>query len=297
MPANLSELERSKIVVLWEQGYKKAQIARELHLTRNTVAKWVNHYESDGNVTARRRPAPRSIINPAGVREIMAAFYLNPFTPTRHFANQFNCHISTVRRALHDAGIHCRIPAVKIHLTDAHKAPRLRLAEEMENFDFSCVIFADEKTFKSIQHGRKHLWCMNNTRYNPENVLPNQESGRVTVNMWAWMSANVPGELVFLPERATGENYLSVLRDVLLPSANVHSGPVLQKATVPSVSHNVQEAVAAVAHPIEHRGATLAERGVETVHARIRKHPGRAAVSRQPQQHPECIIVLDPQSI
>lgn len=77
----------------------------------------------------------------------------------------------------------------------------------------------------------------------------------------------------------------------------MQGGPVPQKATVPSICHCGQEAMAAVTHPAKHRGATLAERGVETVHARIRKHPGRATVSRQPQQHPEGIVVLDPQSI
>jgi hypothetical protein len=172
-------------------------------------------------VETRGRPPKHQIINADRLELMRAAYTNNPFTSTRHFANQFDCSMETVRKALHGAGIHHRIPAKKISLSANHKTARVRFATDYQHFDFSRVIFTDEKTFKSSQHGRRHLWRVDNSRYEPENVLSNTESGRVTVNMWAWMSADGPGELVFLPERANGETYLQVLRDVMLPSVRI----------------------------------------------------------------------------
>lgn len=62
---------------------------------------------------------------------------------------------------------------------------------------------------------------MNNTRYEPRNVIPNLESGRVVVNMWAWMSAAGPEELAYIPGRANGANYLELLQDTMLPTVRV----------------------------------------------------------------------------
>jgi hypothetical protein len=148
-------------------------------------------------------------------------YALEPFTPTRVFAEQFDCTLRTVRRALHRAGVHHRKPAKKIILSDANKAARVRFAREYRDFDFSHAIFADEKCFKSSEVGRRHLWRVNNTRYEPRNVNPNNNSGRICVNMWGWMSAAGPGELVELSGRATGQSYLDILQNSLVPTARV----------------------------------------------------------------------------
>ncbi|KAL0849772.1 hypothetical protein ABMA28_011725 [Loxostege sticticalis] len=36
--------------------------------------------------------------------------------------------------------------------------------------------------------------------------------------MWAWMSAGGPGELVYLPLRFNGENYVQLLQDTMKPT-------------------------------------------------------------------------------
>lgn len=123
-----------------------------------------------------------------------------------------------VRDTLHRAGIHHRRPAKKVIYNENQKTARLAFAREYRDLDFSKAIFSDEKSFKSCQLGRKNLWRPNGTRYEAINLIPNTESGRVVANMWGWMSAAGPGELVFIAERATGPIYREVLENTMLPT-------------------------------------------------------------------------------
>ena len=81
---------------------------------------------------------------------------------------QLQVSADTIRRRLHGAGIHHRIPAKKETLTNAHREGWLAFARQHvdKELDFwSRVVFTDEKTFRSSDHGRKHVWRMDNTRY------------------------------------------------------------------------------------------------------------------------------------
>ncbi|KAJ8710237.1 hypothetical protein PYW07_009603 [Mythimna separata] len=159
--------------------------------------------------TMPRNVQPR-IFTPEQLQQLVEVYQQQPFTPTRTFAAQYECTTETVQ-ALKRAGYKHRRPARKIQLTEVHKAARVRFARDYRDFNFSNAIFSDDKSFTSSQQGRRHLWRLNNTRYEPQNVIPNNESGRIVVNMWGWMSSSGPGELVYIPERANGTNYLELL--------------------------------------------------------------------------------------
>jgi transposase len=192
-------------------------------LQRNSVRFWINRFGEDESVDSRQRQSagPQPIISPLETQRMVNHYALEPFTPTRVFAEEFDCSLRTVRRALHRAGVHHRKPAKKIILTEQNKLLRLRFAREYRDFDFSHAIFADEKCFKSSDVGRRHLWRVNNTRYEPQHVNPNLNSGKICVNMWGWMSAAGPGELVEIPGRTNGQAYLELLQESFLPTARV----------------------------------------------------------------------------
>ncbi|KAG7163345.1 putative Transposase-containing protein 4 [Homarus americanus] len=73
----------------------------------------------------------------------------------------------TVRSRLHEAGIQHRVLAIKERLTEQHLTRRLQFAQQYvgEDLEFwSRVVFTDEKTFASPNHGKTHLWRPNRTR-------------------------------------------------------------------------------------------------------------------------------------
>ncbi|KAH9629332.1 hypothetical protein HF086_017707 [Spodoptera exigua] len=108
-------------------------------------------------------------------------------------------------------------PVVRISLTEADKAARVRFARDYRDFDFTHAIFTGDKCFTSTEAGRKHLWRVNNTQYESKN----RKTDGVVVNMWAWMCSGGPGELVYIPERSNGANYLELLCDVMVPTVRV----------------------------------------------------------------------------
>jgi transposase len=183
-------------------------------LQRNSVRFWINRFGEDGSVDNKQRQSTgrQPIISPVETQRMVNHYAIEPFTPTRVFAKEFDCILRTVRRGLHRAEVHHRKPAKKIILTEQNKLQRRRFAREFRDIDFYYAIFADEKCFKSGDVGRRHLWRVNNTRYEPRNVNPN--SGKICVNMWGWVSAAGPGELVEIPGRTNGQAYLSFYRSL-----------------------------------------------------------------------------------
>ncbi|KAH0821268.1 hypothetical protein GEV33_001523 [Tenebrio molitor] len=60
-----------------------------------------------------------------------------------------------------------------------------------------------------------------NQRYNPKYVHKNDNSGRFSVNMWAWVSAKSPGVIVHIEERLTSHIYTRILEEIMVPSVRV----------------------------------------------------------------------------
>ena len=52
------------------------------------------------------------------------------------------------------------------------------------NWGLGKIIFSDEKSFSSTDHGKLHCWRPYNTRYNQSNIHKEARSGQVTANMW-----------------------------------------------------------------------------------------------------------------
>lgn len=133
---------------------------------------WVRRFEEEGTIASRPRPGRPHIISEGQRSAMVEEYERNGFTPTRVFAERFGTSLKTVRRALHAEGVHHRKPARKPYLTDRHKQERLRFAREYLDFDWGNTVFTDEKTFRSSQKGRLHLWRKNNTRWCEQNIIP-----------------------------------------------------------------------------------------------------------------------------
>ena len=115
-----------------------------------------------------KRPRPR-LTTPEEDERIRRSPTETLFTTATAIREALNLQVSTttVRRRLHEAGIHHRVPARKERLTAAHRAGRLAFANEYVGHDvefWSRAVFTDEKTFSSFNHGRLHVWRENNTR-------------------------------------------------------------------------------------------------------------------------------------
>ena len=119
-----------------------------------------------------RPGAPRKT-TPAQDARIIAAAAADPHTTAVAITQglQLDVSVLTVRRRMHQAGIHHRVPAVKEKITDDHRAARLAFAQQYVEQDME---FTDEKVFRSTCHGKRHCWRPNNTRYGKKNIEINK---------------------------------------------------------------------------------------------------------------------------
>lgn len=161
---------RGRIVGMRDGGMSNTDIARELGIDRKTVYRCLKRWDEEGNLADKPKSgAPRKTTR-AEDELIMQASQRNPFSNAVALQSELQLDITarTVRKRLHEAGIHHRIPAIKGFLTDTHRQNRLQFAleHEYEGLDFwSRVIWSDEKSFCSTSHGKLHCWRRDNTRY------------------------------------------------------------------------------------------------------------------------------------
>lgn len=160
---------RGRIVGMRETGMSIRNIAENLGISKSTVSLWLKRWEEEGNINNRPRGRPPRKTTAEQDRLIVESAENNPMNNAVALREELQLDVSvqTVRRRLHAEGIHHRTPATKQFLTARHREGRLRFAEAhvQEDLDYwAHVIFTDEKTFSSTNHGKLHCWRRNNTR-------------------------------------------------------------------------------------------------------------------------------------
>ncbi|KAF2892308.1 hypothetical protein ILUMI_13866 [Ignelater luminosus] len=115
---------------------------------------------------------------------------------------QLTCSLKTIRRRLHENGIHNRQPARKIVLTPDHAAAGLAFYQANINRDWSNVILSDEKAFSSMFY--------------------HEEQAGVLMPVFGAGCPKMAQErlLRVTPSRFSSRQYIRVLEDVLLPSVS-----------------------------------------------------------------------------
>ena len=95
---------------------------------------WLRRWDNGGNVDEIKKTGrPRRTSRTQDVN-IIVQFRESPFLQTRNVAIANNISLSTIRRRLHESGIHCRKPARKLKLPARHKLQRLQFAERYLHF-------------------------------------------------------------------------------------------------------------------------------------------------------------------
>ncbi len=77
---------------------------------------------------------------------------------------------------------------------------------------------------RSDESGRKFVYHTDGTRFQPGHTLTLKRSGRRTVIVWGWFSSEGAGALHRVTGCLTGEKYIDVLEESLLPTAYVRFG-------------------------------------------------------------------------
>jgi len=180
--------------------------------------KWIKRLADTGTIDRLPQSGRPKVLQEAQVQNIVEEFTLNPFSCAASTASAYNVSAPTISRTLKDAGMHHRIPAQKPILTSAHRAARVAFAENNLNTDWERVIFTDEKVFKSDHHAKLHMYRPIQMRYNEKYIQRTRVSGQISCGVWGWISAGGVGELSEISQHMNSQEYLEILRDVMIPS-------------------------------------------------------------------------------
>ena len=222
MPKTTPEL-RGKIIGMYESGELKSTIAEKLKLNPKTVSLWIKRHEEEGNLNCKERGHKEKCTTRTEDEKILEYVKNNPMTTTVEIRRKLkiNCSAQTILRRMKENKINHYTPAIKPALSINNKEQRLGFALQYiseDNEFWRKVIFTDEKTFSTSDQTQKHVYRLKNTRYEEKNISTNRRSGRIDLGFWGWVSGDVVGELVPIEGKFTGEKYLEILEQVLIPT-------------------------------------------------------------------------------
>ena len=137
-----------------EAGTTVSVIAYHLGLIPNTVRNILSRYRKYGDVADRPRSGRPSKLSKIEKRRLITQCKKKPFSTVKEMwdavkttPSQREPHIRTVARVLLDHGFRSQRARHRPLLTTKHRERRLVFALEHKNYDWTNVVFSDEKRF------------------------------------------------------------------------------------------------------------------------------------------------------
>lgn len=193
------------------------KISQYLHISRNTVQKWIDRYEETEDIHDLPGRGRKKKTTPKTDQAIVALFEKDKnmnLTRARALLESRNIRlsISTISRRLHEAGYFQKMALSKPLLTLDHMKKRLLWCEQVAEVDWNKVIFSDEATFW-IREYKKKYWG----RVNDQKVIRTVKHPQ-KVHVWGCFSAAGFGKLFIFKEILIAKLLVKIYRTALLPS-------------------------------------------------------------------------------
>ncbi len=128
----------------------------------------------------------------------------------------------TIRRTLHQIGLHGCHPRRKPFLKMMHKKACKQFAEDKQTKDmdyWNHVPWSDETKLNLFgSDGVKGVWWQQGEEYKDKCVLPTVKHGGGSIMVWDCMSAAGTEELQLIEETMDANMYCDILRQSMIPS-------------------------------------------------------------------------------
>lgn len=189
----------------------------------------IQRYVRENRIEDKGRNAPNKIFSDNDERWILRKIKQNPTLSAPLIAKDAEnflgkkCIAETIRRILRKNDFYGRVPRKKPFISPKNRLCRLKFAQGHVSRDedfWNTVIFADESKFNLFgSDGNAYVWRKPNTELVPKNLKGTVKHGGGHVMVWGCMSSAGVGNLVFIDSTMDKKQYLKILQDNLVQSA------------------------------------------------------------------------------
>ena len=135
-----------------------------------------------------------------------------------------------MKRRLTENDLAAYRPARKPRLTDLHKIDRVAWCTENEHRDWGNVVFSDETTVCTSDHGVQFVRRPKGARYDPDYVAEVTRSGRISISCWGMMWRDGLLDLILVPSTLNSEKYRDwILKKKVTPFMHSHPDLIFQQ--------------------------------------------------------------------
>ena len=224
----LSENLKRCIVPLHEDGQSYKKFANTLKLSCSTVAKIIQRFKRAGSTQNRPRVGRPKKLSARAEHHIQMLSLKDRRRNAVSIAAEIEevggqpVSAQTIRRTLHQIGVHGCHPRRKPLLKTIHKKARKQFAEDLstKHMDYwNLVLWSDKMKVNLFgPDGFKHVWRRPGEEYKDKCVMPTVKHGGGNVMVWGCMSAAGVGELHFIEGHMNFNMYCEILEQSMIPS-------------------------------------------------------------------------------
>lgn len=185
---------RKRIVALHKDGLGYKKISEALKVGRTTVAGVVQRFLKTGSTLNRPRQGRPKKLSPRAVRQIKKMALADRRRSAGSIAEEVRAaggqpvSAQTIRRTLHQDGLHGRRPRRKPLLKSVHKKARKQFADDNQSkkMDYwNHVLWSDETKINLFgSDGVQHVWRRPGEEYHDKCVVPTVKHGGGSVMVW-----------------------------------------------------------------------------------------------------------------
>ncbi|CAK1592572.1 unnamed protein product [Parnassius mnemosyne] len=202
----------TRAVFMLQEGESQRSVARRLGVSRRAIRNaWERFLETDS--VARRSGSGSGRARATTVQEdryIRLTAHRERTIPARVLQNRLRHSIGTrindqtIRNRLHEDGQRSRSRVIRLKLTRAHRAARLRFAREHAEWimdNWRNVLFTDVSKVKFFSDDRRvRVWRREGERFSEPCIHETDRFGGPNVMVWAGISLLGKTELLILEE-------------------------------------------------------------------------------------------------
>ncbi len=224
----LSEDLKKVIVALHKDGVGYKKIAKTLKLSCSTVAKTIQRFNRTCSTQNRPCPGRPKKLSARVQRHIQRLCLGNRRMSAARIAAEVEgiggqpVSAQTIRRALHQIGLHGCHPGRKPLLKMMYKKACKQFAEDKQTKDldyWNHVLWSDKTKINPFcSDGVKRVWRQPGEEYKDKCVLSTVKHGGWSVMVWGCMSAAGIGELQFIEGTMNANIYCEILKQSIIPS-------------------------------------------------------------------------------